>query len=68
MMVPAWDTRTGEKLPNDVPKHWLDNKIFPYLIGRAPRASDLKAEMVAEPADTPAATGRETTTTTKNES
>ena len=67
MMVPAWDTRTGEKLPNDVPKHWLDNKLFPHLIGRAPRASDLEVEMVAEPADTPVATGRKTNTTTKKE-
>lgn len=38
MFVPAWDTRTGQKLPNDVPQSWLDQNIFPYLTGTAPVA------------------------------
>jgi len=33
MLVPAWDTRTGQKLPNDVPKAWLQKKLFPHLVG-----------------------------------
>lgn len=32
-MVPAWDKRTGRKLPNEVPKSWLDKGIFPNLAG-----------------------------------
>ncbi|MGC0144940.1 hypothetical protein [Pseudactinotalea sp. Z1732] len=32
-MVPAWDKRTGQPLPNKVPKKWLDNNVFPNLTG-----------------------------------
>ena len=29
--VPAWDKRTGHKLPNDVPQKWLRKGTFPHL-------------------------------------
>lgn len=32
-MVPAWDKTTGQQLPNTVPKSWLDNDVFPNLVG-----------------------------------
>lgn len=31
--VPAWDKRTGHKLPNDVPERWLRKGTFPHLAG-----------------------------------
>ena len=30
-LVPAWDKRTGRKLPNDVPERWLRKGTFPHL-------------------------------------
>lgn len=30
-MVPAWDKRTGQQVPNKVPKKWLDNNTFRNL-------------------------------------
>lgn len=39
MLVPAWDTRTGKKLPNLVPVAWLQKKLFPYLVGSAEEAT-----------------------------
>lgn len=34
--VDAYDTTTGEKLPNQVPKAWLDKNTFPHLSTTAP--------------------------------
>jgi hypothetical protein len=35
-MVTAYDTRTGEALPNPVPQSWLDKRIFPHLSPNRP--------------------------------
>lgn len=35
-MVTAYDTRTGEALPNPVPQSWLDQGIFPHLSATTP--------------------------------
>lgn len=37
-MVTAYDTRTGEALPNPVPQSWLDQGMFPHLSARKPPA------------------------------
>ena len=36
--VPAWDKRTGRKLPNDVPERWLRKGTFPNLVA-SPQAA-----------------------------
>lgn len=38
-MVQAWNKRTGEALPNPVPKEWLDKGLFPNLAASASAAS-----------------------------
>ena len=43
-MVTAYDTRTGEALPNPVPQSWLDKGIFRHLSATPPAAAAPPAE------------------------
>lgn len=43
-MVKAWNKRTGEELPNRVPKAWLDKGLFPNLAASASAASRAQSQ------------------------
>lgn len=46
-MVPAYDRRTGRKLPHYVPEHWFDHPVLGKHVRRTPRnaaANQKKAE------------------------
>lgn len=43
--VPAWDTRTGEKLPDNVPQEWFD--LFPHLTDKEPKGAGKPAAPAA---------------------
>ena len=49
-MVTAYDTRTGEALPNPVPQSWLDRGIFAHLSATPPAPA---AQPVSVPVDEP---------------
>lgn len=53
----AYNTTTGEKLPNPVPEHWFDHPVLGKNISRTPRAR------AAAAARKPAAPTRERATT-----
>ncbi|GAB6937076.1 hypothetical protein ACQP60_18950 [Isoptericola variabilis] len=36
--VPAYDTRTGKKLPHFVPEHHIDHPVIGRFLSRTPRA------------------------------
>lgn len=44
-LVTAYDTRTGEKLPHQVPEHWIGHPRLGAHLSRTPRqkAADKKA-------------------------
>ena len=61
MLVPVWDTRTGKKLPNPVPAHWVGHsKLGPHL-SKTPR------QKAAEKAATSGTTKAPRRATTKKE-
>lgn len=38
-LVPAYDARTGKKLPQLVPDHWFDHPVLKRGIRRAPKSA-----------------------------
>ena len=51
--LPAYNARTGRKLPNFVPEHWFDHPVLGKNLRRTPRSAGKKAEATAA-ADTKA--------------
>ena len=51
-MVTAYDTRTGEALPNPVPQSWLDKGIFRHLSATPPAAAAPTEKRRADAGDT----------------
>jgi hypothetical protein len=45
--VPAWDARTGEKLPHNVPQEWFDHDLFPNLTDKEPKGAGKPAAPAA---------------------
>lgn len=49
-LVPAWDKRTGKRLPNPVPESWLRKNTFPRLAS-APPSKGADAQPDGPPTD-----------------
>lgn len=37
--INVWDSRTGEKLPQPVPRAWMEHDLFPHLTDKEPRSA-----------------------------
>ena len=46
-MVPAYDRRTGRKLPNFIPEHWFDDPVLGQNVRRTPRNAAARTEATA---------------------
>ena len=42
-LIPAWDKRTGRKLPEPVPASWIAKGTFAYLTDKEPTSAEVKA-------------------------
>lgn len=56
-LVPAYDTRTGEKLPHQVPEHWIGHPRLGAHLSRTPRQKAADNKRAARPATETPATG-----------
>lgn len=55
-LVTAYDKRTGEKLPHQVPEHWIEHPRLGVHLSRTPRQKAADKKRAARPAtETPAA-------------
>ncbi len=52
-MLPAYDVRTGRKLPHYVPEHWFDHPVWGKTVRRTPRSSGGSSEQAPATGDNP---------------
>lgn len=49
--LPAYDPRTGRKLPHYVPEHWFDHPVIGKTVRRTPKSAAAKKKNTNPPAD-----------------
>ena len=49
--LPAYDRRTGRKLPHFVPEHWFDDPVLGQNVRRTPRNAAAKVKVDAKISD-----------------
>jgi len=59
-MVPAYDSRTGRKMPHHVPEHWFDHPVLGKHVRRTPRNAAANKKKADTSAATTPATGDNT--------